>query len=72
MQTSASPSPADSISAAAYALIDENNLTVTFTLGADFYELHTGMILPDRRRDGQLQDVHPAPDSRAERSLHRR
>lgn len=38
-----------------YALIDENNLTVTFTLGADFYELHTGMILPTGGATGSFK-----------------
>ena len=37
-----------------YALIDESNLTVTFTLGADFYELHTGMILPTGGATGRI------------------
>ena len=38
-----------------YALIDENNLTVTFTLGADPYELHTGMILPTGGATGSFK-----------------
>ena len=38
-----------------YALIDENNLTVTFTLGADLYELHTGMILPTGGATGSFK-----------------
>ena len=38
-----------------YALIDESNLTVTFTLGADFYELHTGMILPTGGATGSFK-----------------
>ena len=38
-----------------YALIDENNLTVTFTLGADPYELHTGMILPTGGATGSFR-----------------
>lgn len=38
-----------------YALIDENNLTVTFTLGADYYELHTGMILPTGGATGSFK-----------------
>ena len=38
-----------------YALIDENNLTVTFTLGADFCELHTGMILPTGGATGSFK-----------------
>ena len=38
-----------------YALIDENNLTVTFTLGADYCELHTGMILPTGGATGSFK-----------------
>ena len=38
-----------------YAVIDENNLTVTFTLGADYYELHTGMILPTGGATGSFK-----------------
>ena len=38
-----------------YALIDESNLTVTFTLGADYYELHTGMILPTGGATGSFK-----------------
>lgn len=38
-----------------YALIDESNLTVTFTLGADPYELHTGMILPTGGATGSFK-----------------
>lgn len=38
-----------------YALIDESNLTVTFTLGADLYELHTGMILPTGGATGSFK-----------------
>ena len=38
-----------------YALIDESNLTVTFTLGADFCELHTGMILPTGGATGSFK-----------------
>ena len=38
-----------------YALIDESNLTVTFTLGADPYELHTGMILPTGGATGSFR-----------------
>lgn len=38
-----------------YAVIDESNLTVTFTLGADYYELHTGMILPTGGATGSFK-----------------
>ncbi len=38
-----------------YAIIDESNLTVTFTLGADPYELHTGMILPTGGATGSFK-----------------
>ena len=38
-----------------YAVIDESNLTVTFTLGADPYELHTGMILPTGGATGSFK-----------------
>ena len=38
-----------------YAVIDESNLTVTFTLGADLYELHTGMILPTGGATGSFK-----------------
>ena len=46
-----------------YALIDESNLTVTFTLGADYRELHTGMILPTGGATGSFRMFTLRPDA---------
>ena len=43
------------VSNTAYAIISDETLTATFTLGADYYELHTGMILPTGGATGSFK-----------------
>ena len=46
-----------------YVTISENSLTAVFTLGADYYELHTGMILPTGGATGSFKMFTLRPDA---------
>ncbi len=46
-----------------YVTISDDSLTAVFTLGADYYELHTGMILPTGGATGSFKMFTLRPDA---------